>query len=124
MKWFRASDKTKMEDNFPWKFIYTTEELEKLISDSSEEVMLFFKHSPRCFISKMVKNNFEKDAERESCSFYLIDVLEQRKLSDKLAELLKIEHQSPQALVIRNKLLLYNESHNSINYMEIKKQIT
>lgn len=106
--WFRLEDLQSLNDVF---------------HSPSEKPVLFFKHSARCSISIMVLSRFEKNWKNsvDVCSLYLINVIEQRPISNHLSELTKTEHQSPQVLLICNEKLLYSASHTDINVEEINR---
>jgi bacillithiol system protein YtxJ len=97
----------------------------EIFQSSFEKPQLFFKHSTRCSISIMVLSRFEKNWNNttEACSLFLIDVLDQRPVSNYLSELTKTEHQSPQVLLIYKEKLLYIASHTAIDVEDINRQL-
>lgn len=97
---------------FPWKTVNSLADLEALMN--SEENFLLFKHSTRCIISKTVKSRFESMAEESQTDLYLIHVIEERPLSNFIAEKSGITHQSPQALLFQSGKCVYNNSHDAI----------
>lgn len=67
-----------------------------------EETALVFKHSTRCPISANARR--EMDAllsGGEPVPVYMVDVNDQREVSDYLAERTGVAHQSPQVIVLR-----------------------
>ncbi len=111
---------TKKEDTpaFNWNNIIDQAELNDIISSSafSRTPILFFKHSSRCGISRMVLSRFERQNTELSkdISCYLINVLDQRDLSNFLTAQYNIIHESPQLLLISGESCLANASHNQI----------
>lgn len=97
---------------FPWKNVESTDLLNKVIN--SEDTVLIFKHSTRCIISKTVKARFETMANDSLLNMYLIHVIEERNLSNHLAEESGITHQSPQVLIFKDGKCLYHKSHDGI----------
>jgi len=55
--------------------------------------------------------------------FYYLDILEYRDDSNEVSKEWKIAHESPQVLIIKNKILFYNTSHEGITNEKIKKQL-
>lgn len=98
--------------SFPWRNVESADLLNEIIN--SEEQVLIFKHSTRCIISKTVKARFETMAKDASIPMYLVHVIEERPLSNQIAEVSGITHQSPQALIFKSGECLYNESHDGI----------
>lgn len=105
-----------------WKIIESEEDLEKAIKSSHQGKIAIFKHSTSCFISKTVLRNFEKEigeATETGATFYFLDLLAHRNLSNKIAEDFEIRHESPQLIVIDNGKAINNASHQSITLSQI-----
>lgn len=105
-----------------WKTIKSEEDLEKAIKESYENRVAIFKHSTSCFISKTVLKNFEKEIENsdeQNVSFYFLDLLAFRSISNKIAEDFGIRHESPQLIVLENGKAINNASHQDISLSQI-----
>lgn len=105
-----------------WKTIKSEEDLENAIKQSYENRVAIFKHSTSCFISKTVLKNFEKEIENsdgQNVSFYFLDLLAFRPISNKIAEDFAIRHESPQLIVIENGKAINNASHQDISLSQI-----
>ena len=80
----------------------------------SNKPYILFKHSTRCSVSKMaykmMENSWKGDA-----PIYLIKVVENRPVSNLVAEKYNIVHESPQVLVIRNGECIHDASHSEID---------
>lgn len=115
-KIFGETKASETENHF-WKNIESEEDLEHAIQESFSVTVVVFKHSTRCFISKTVLRNFEKEVmdSDKNISYYFLDLLAHRNLSDKIAENFGVEHQSPQLLVIENGKVVKNASHQHIS---------
>ena len=87
---------------------------------------LIFKHSTRCGVSRMALKSFEKefDIDETELDVYFLDLLNYRELSNKVADSLNIQHQSPQVLVLKNETVVYTDSHYSIRANAIKELLT
>lgn len=90
--------------------------MEYAILKSNEKKVIIFKHSTRCFISKTVLKNFEKEVEisDKKVEYFLLDLLSYRDLSEEITNRFGIEHQSPQMIVLENGKVIQNASHQSI----------
>jgi bacillithiol system protein YtxJ len=80
---------------------------------SCEKPVFLFKHSYRCSISTMAKSRLERSA--LNAAIYLVDVVKDRPVSQALAEILGIQHESPQLLVVSNKTCTFWASHSEIH---------
>ena len=89
---------------------------------SAEKPQLIFKHSTRCSISSMAKNRLDRAKQPEGIDFYYLDLIANRNLSNKVAEVFDVEHESPQVLLIKNGACVYDESHTGISIDEIAEQ--
>ena len=108
--------------SLPWKIISSVEELETIWNSNTETKNVFFKHSTRCSISTMALNRFERSWNpNDAYTFYFIDLLKTRDVSNRLSELSGVFHKSPQVIVSLNKAVLYHASHSEIYITEIQK---
>ncbi len=109
--------------NFDQKFyrmnrieITSERDLEHAIEKSFEEKVLIFKHSTRCGISRMALRGFERDLEQSSYdSYYYLDLIAHKSLSNEIAEKFGVKHESPQLLYIQNGEVELHQSHHKIS---------
>lgn len=94
-----------------WVPLTTIEQVDDIIS--KPHPVAIFKHSTRCSISSMAKSRLERSI-LPDIPFYYLDLLNYRQVSNYVAEKLDIQHQSPQLIVVKNSIVLYNDSHNNI----------
>jgi len=102
-----------------WNILQSEQQLENLKKHSSDKPQVIFKHSTRCSISSMTKARLERSPEPEGLDFHFLDLIAHRSLSNKIAEDFRVEHESPQVLVIKNGKCVYDESHNAIRMDEL-----
>lgn len=105
-----------------WKTLTSEEQLSEINAASAHQPVAIFKHSTRCSISSMAKARLERAAEPDGLTFYYLDLIAYRSLSNKIAELYQVPHESPQILIIRNGACVYDESHSGILMDEIVAQ--
>lgn len=97
------------------------ERLEELLR---AEVVVVYKHSPRCSISRRTIVQMEEFAEQHpDIPVAMIDVVEQRELSDLIVRELKIRHKSPQAIIVRNGEVVRETSHFSIRAKVLSEHV-
>lgn len=111
-----------------WLTLDSEEGLDQLIKDSFSETLkgiLIFKHSTRCSISTMAKDRLERQWTFGSeLPAYYLDLISYRSVSNKIAEEFNVQHQSPQALLIKEGKCIYNASHSSISVKDISAAIS
>jgi bacillithiol system protein YtxJ len=102
--------------SFPWKELTSEEQLMEALNTKDVAVFIF-KHSTRCSISSMAKTRFEREWSIPEFPFELLylDLLNFRSVSNKIAEVTGVMHQSPQLIVCKNGEVLYNDSHSGID---------
>lgn len=102
---------------FPWINLESEQQLNALLEESKETPVLFFKHSTRCSISRMVLRDFEQTfpSEKTVLKPVFLDLLTYRNLSNQLADRLKVTHQSPQAILLVNGEVVHHSSHEMID---------
>jgi bacillithiol system protein YtxJ len=104
-----------------WKKIESEEDLAKAVESSYQHKVAIFKHSTRCFISKTVLKNFERDIDNldHELDLYYLDLLMYRPISNKISEDFGIRHESPQLIVIENGEVVNTASHEDISISQI-----
>ena len=114
----------KIKDNQNWVALKEKNQLDELLESSKTTPVLLFKHSTRCSISTMALNRLNQGLNWSlKCNFSYLDLLSFRILSNQIANISKVEHQSPQAILIHKNNVLYSESHGAINANEINELI-
>ncbi|NOT60292.1 MAG: bacillithiol system redox-active protein YtxJ [Acidobacteria bacterium] len=89
-------------------------ELDNLWQASHERPVLFFKHSATCSISARAFQQFQQyleDDASQQVQNALIVVQTARPVSHRLAELSGVQHESPQAILVRNGKVVWHDSH-------------
>jgi bacillithiol system protein YtxJ len=61
----------------------------------------------------------QKAKQPDDIDFYYLDLIAHRPLSNKIADLFKVHHESPQVLVIKDGKCIYDESHLAISMTDI-----
>lgn len=71
----------------------------------------------------MAKSRLEREKAPDNTSFYYLDLIKYRSISNKIAEDYHVYHESPQILLIKNGECTYDESHNGISMQDIAEQL-
>lgn len=105
-----------------WIELNDENQLATIVEQSKRQPVVIFKHSTRCSISVMAKNRLERETATDNVSFYYLDLLRYRPISNKIAESFNVHHESPQIIMIKNGECTYDESHNGITMEAITEQ--
>jgi bacillithiol system protein YtxJ len=110
-----------------WKPLTSLDQLQAIQKESSEKPVLIFKHSTTCNISAMALNRLERNWDVKEMDphvdAYFLDLKTYRQISNGIATLFDVEHESPQVLIIRNGKAVYDSSHTAIDYQSIRDTV-
>lgn len=98
-----------------WINLSSLDQLTDIKSESFNKLVIIFKHSTRCSISKMVLSRFEREYDLIKSSSYFLDLLTHRDISDQISSDFDVKHESPQLLILKDGQCVGHASHNSIN---------
>ena len=100
-----------------WKILTETEQLKQIVSDSHQRPQVLFKHSTRCSISTMALNRLKNFSEEffNNADFYYLDLIAYRNISNAIAEELHVFHESPQVILLKDGVAIYDASHMEIS---------
>jgi bacillithiol system protein YtxJ len=105
-----------------WIPLLEEAQLATIKDQSKQQPVVIFKHSTRCSISAMAKGRLERETAPAGVLFYYLDLLQYRPISNKIAEVFEVAHESPQVLLIQHAACVYHASHNAIDMDEIAAQ--
>jgi bacillithiol system protein YtxJ len=110
-----------------WHPLTSAEQLDTVIQESKSTPVVIFKHSTACSISSTAKSRLERQwagAGIDHIKPYYLDLLRYRPVSNEIAEVFQVQHQSPQLLLIQDGMCTYDASHLSISIDSVKKSLT
>ena len=121
-KIFKKNDPEAQEAFINWLHLINIDQIKQIRSLSKSETVFIFKHSTRCGISKMVIKRFENmfDESMSNIKVYYLDLLNYRDVSDKVGVTFNVIHQSPQLLIIKNEVSVFNASHQDITSIKLQ----
>lgn len=99
---------------------------EKTLEEArAAEVAILYKHSPRCPMSWSAKRQVGRFVEEKpEIPVYIIDVVQHRALSQRVAELLGVKHESPQAILLRFGEVVEHASHGRLTVQLLDEWVT
>ena len=107
-----------------WIHLTDLSQLDEIVTLSDNKPIVIFKHSTRCSVSRFALKQFESEYDlTDRVDAYFLDLLEYRVISNEIASLFGVYHQSPQLLLIKEGKSVYDVSHSDINAMELKGKL-
>lgn len=111
-------------ERIPWINITEEQDIEDLEKRSFEKPVVIFKYSTRCGISRITLRKFETDLpENLDVAYYFMDLVKYRSLSNEIADRLKVRHESPQLIVLKDGKVIHHSSHQDINAKQLSNYI-
>lgn len=107
-----------------WTPLESIDQLDAIKNSAGYSVI--FKHSTRCSISLMAKRKFEFEWESipAETPLYFLDLISFRDISNSIAEIFQVHHESPQLLLIKGGDCVYETSHSEISAEDVAEQIS
>lgn len=109
-----------------WNLLESLTQLDEIKQLSGDKPVLIFKHSTRCSVSSMVwdrlKRNWKKE-DSEKVTPYFLDLIRHRNVSKQIEKELKVYHESPQIILVKDGKAVYDNSHMGISYADIMGRI-
>ena len=109
-----------------WKSVREKEDFFTLLENSAEKPQIIFKDSTTCGISAHAKYRLELGfAQIEGkADFHYLDLLTFRPVSNLISRELKVTHQSPQIILVKDKQVIYTSSHHAIDPAVIARHLS
>jgi bacillithiol system protein YtxJ len=101
------------------QYIRTVEELHQFVQQPGKH--LLFKHSTSCPISAKAYEEFQSFLKETDASAAVVLVIEDRPVSNAIAEDFGIKHESPQIFLLEDGKVRWNASHWNITRESIKE---
>lgn len=99
--------------------LHEIQELDKLLSDSTERPVILFKHSSTCGVSARAYREMAKLA----APIGIITVQRARSLSNQIEERFALAHETPQVLIVRDGKLAWSASHFRITTEAVNRAV-
>lgn len=109
------------------KEITTIEEWNQALEGSAIQPICILKHSTTCPISAVAWKEFKGYVNGEpnpDMTYLMVKVIEAKPVSNQMTEELNVKHQSPQAILIKNKEAIWHASHWSITKAKMNEMLS
>ena len=112
--------------NAPGSEIQTLAEWEELLQLSRQKPVLLLKHSTACPISAGAWKQFQSHLQHADprIEYRFVKVIESRPVSNRIAEDLQVQHESPQAIFIKNGQAVWHDSHLAITVEKLEEVLS
>jgi len=113
------------EIHIDWKLLKDIDQLDALEKESFDIPVVIFKHSISCGLSAMARYQLERDWDFPDgdLSFYYLDLINYRAISNEIADRFGVNHQSPQIIILKDGKAVYNTSHHKISIQDLKQAL-
>ncbi|MEX2456457.1 MAG: bacillithiol system redox-active protein YtxJ [Balneolaceae bacterium] len=107
-----------------WMIPDTESDVEKLLKNT-DKIQIIYKHSFTCGVSVMAKPVVEEFLEeyKDKADFHFINVKQNRPVSNYIAKVTGVRHESPQILIINKGEVYWSESHGMIRKDRIREAL-
>ncbi len=102
-------------------------DLDACLSESAARPVFIFKHSTACPISSEAHRQVAKYSQsttEDDPQVYMVKVIEERSVSNQIADELALQHKSPQLILVKDRHVLWASSHYGINEQAIRDAIS
>ncbi len=97
--------------------------VDELIEKSEKEPVLIYVHSVYCGISSAANEELERFMEKSKIDIYRVIIQTQKELSEEVGLTLKVHHETPQVIILKNKKVVYVASHFEIKGKKISEEL-
>ena len=88
------------------------------------DLAVVYKHSPYCGLSTMARFEVHYFAQgNPDVPVFVVDVIHERPLSQRIAALFDIEHESPQVILLRNGRPMFDASHRGVSAHALEDEL-
>lgn len=102
-------------------------QLEKVLTRHQKGFLLLFKHSTRCPISSQALDELQRFLQTEAgkqVPVVVVHVIEHRDVSSAVSETFGVQHESPQAILLKDGQLCWHTSHQNITAAKIDQAVS
>jgi bacillithiol system protein YtxJ len=101
-----------------WIELISAEQLQSIKEESQSNPVVIFKHSTSCSISAMALHRLQRKS--VDAKVYYLDLRANREVSNLVASMFDVTHESPQVLIIDKGKAVYHRSHSEISPSNIQ----
>jgi len=107
----------------PFHSLDTEADWTNALEQSTDTPVLVFKHSSTCPVSGNANMEMTELAGEDLVPIYRVVVQEHRAVSDAIASELDVRHETPQAILLREKEPVYDTSHFNVTADTLREEL-
>lgn len=109
-----------------WNTVTVKEDFYTLLENSTAKPQIIFKDSTTCGISAHAKYRLQQGFSlvEGKADFHYLDLLSFRPISNLISQELRVTHQSPQIILVKDKKVVYTTSHHAIDPAVIARHLS
>ncbi|MEZ4696136.1 MAG: bacillithiol system redox-active protein YtxJ [Rhodothermales bacterium] len=112
-----------MTANSDFRPLQTRADFELAMETSHLRPVVLFKHSNRCMTSALAYRRMEAGRRPDDPPVFLLIVQQTQALAREIADSLKVRHESPQIIVLREGSVLFHTSHASVSPEAVREVV-
>ncbi|MDX1591264.1 MAG: bacillithiol system redox-active protein YtxJ [Balneolaceae bacterium] len=118
------ADHPESDSDSLWVYPDNKDELSRIL-ETSDKLVLVYKHSNRCATCLMTMRVAEKIMREfgDRLRYIFLDVIHNRDISSHVAEMTSVRHESPQVILINDGITVMDLSHGHIGYETLQNAI-
>lgn len=109
-----------------WKEISDVDTIPEIMDLSEHKIQIIYKHSHRCGVCLIAKEEMEKLAKEflKVADLYMVNVIRQRAISNAISQRLEIRHESPQIIILEGGVVKWKGSHWDVTAANVGKNLS
>jgi len=108
----------------PYHTLASTSDWETALEASEDETVLIFKHSSACSVSARADQELTTLADETDLPIYQVVVQQARAVSNEIEDALGVRHETPQAILLRDRTPVFDTSHFDVTAETIRGELS
>lgn len=107
-----------------WKIPENKDDIDSILKNDNKP-QIIFKHSSRCGTSILSKSSLDTGMESisQNADVFMIDVVAMREISNYVAEVTGVKHESPQLILFENGEAFWHASHGEVRIEKLLEML-
>jgi len=102
----------------------STSDWEDALEASEDQTVLIFKHSSACSVSARADQELTSLADETELPIYQVVVQQARPVSNEIEDTLGVRHETPQAILLRDRQPIFHASHFDVTADTIRAELS
>jgi len=107
----------------PYHPLTSTSDWEDALAASEDQTVLVYKHSSACSVSTRADQEITTLSEETDLPIYQVVVQQARSVSNEIEDTLGVRHETPQAILLRDRQPVFHTSHFDVTADTIRGEL-